>query len=518
MSSVTDFAGKRVVILGLARQGTALTRFFLDQGAQVTVSDLASREALAPFLAELDGLPVTVLLGDHPVDVLEGCDLVCLSGGVPLQIPIVREARRRGIALSNDALLTIGRSPAPAVGITGSSGKTTTTTLVGLMLAASGLAQPAAQGHRYPGAGLLPHVWVGGNIGTPLVDRMDQIAAQDWMVLELSSFQLELFDEAAGGQSLSPAVAAVLNITPNHLDRHPSMAHYSACKANILRWQGPDDVAVLGADDARTGPWLRTGQVRIEAGSGQPQGRFPLAGRRLGFGLAEPTGDGCWLHDGWIALRQAGLYRPVVPAGDVRLRGKHNLLNLAAACATAEAAGATAEAMAEVARTFQGVDHRLEVVRILNDVSWVNDSIATTPERAVAALRSFDEPTLLLAGGRDKKLPWQEFADLVHQRVKTLILFGEAAPLIASAVARSRVSSPLQVVRCADLEEAVNVAYRLAVPGDLVLLAPGGTSFDAYRDFEERGRHFRVLVRELPDGSADARSAGSVKLTAEGRA
>lgn len=546
---VTDsLSGQRVVILGLARQGIAQARFFAAHGAFVIVSDLApaGADALQDALRDLAELGLTtgtapavqLVLGGHPPSLLDNCDLLCLSGGVPPQIPIVQEARRRGIPLSNDAILTIERSPAPVAGITGASGKTTTTTLVGLMLAAAGYAIPqllntpegparsgrsevdtAQQPQRSAGDSTPPSghpcVWVGGNIGTPLVDRLDRIQPADWLVLELSSFQLELFDAGAGGRSLSPTVATVLNISPNHLDRHPSMAHYTACKANILRWQSSSDVAVLGADNQITAAWLHSGQVRIAAGTGQPPMAFALAARRLGFGdlLQEhsaidrqPVGEGCWLHDGMVVLRLAGREEPILPAAAIQLRGRHNLLNVMAACATAGAAGVPAEAMAEVARTFAGVPHRLEVVRIHNSVRWINDSIATTPERAVAALRSFDEPIILLAGGRDKKLPWSEFAALAHQRVKHLIVFGEAADLIADAVMQPPRSGPgvsategttVPLTRCTDLAEAVAAASRVATPGDVVLLSPGGTSFDAYKDFEARGRHFRALVDPL---------------------
>ncbi|MCS6845413.1 MAG: UDP-N-acetylmuramoyl-L-alanine--D-glutamate ligase [Caldilineales bacterium] len=494
--ALESFAGKHVVILGLARQGLALTRFFVAQGARITVSDAAGPDQLQDALAALSGLlspaqgepAVRLALGGHPLSLLEECDLLCLSGGVPPQLPIVQEARRRGIRLSNDSILTLQRSPAPAVGITGSSGKTTTTTLVGLMLEAGGLAKPGAD---------RPAVWVGGNIGTPLVDRLDQIRPADWLVLELSSFQLELFDEAEGGSAISPRVAAVLNVTPNHLDRHPSMAHYTACKANIVRWQGPEDVAVLGADNPITGAWLRTGQVAIEADVGQPVRSFPIRSRRLGFGASEPTGDGCWVARDRILLRLDGREQTVVTTEAVRLRGAHNLLNIAAACAAAAAVGVEPAAMAEVARTFAGVPHRLELVREHRGVRWINDSIATSPERAIAALRSFHEPIVLLAGGRDKKLPWEEFAALVHRRVKHLVLFGEAAELIGRAVAQADPASPLPITRCRDLAEAVQAAAGVAEPGDVVLLSPGGTSFDAYKDFEARGRHFRELVHQL---------------------
>ena len=488
------FAGKRIVILGLARQGTALARFFLAEGAQVTISDVAPADQLSAPLTELAGLPVRLVLGGHPPELLDNCDLLCLSGGVPPQIPLVAAARRQGIPLSNDALLTIQRSPAPVIGITGSSGKTTTTTLVGLMLTTQAAGDASA-----PSVSMTEQrtVWVGGNIGTPLVDTLAQVQPQDWLALELSSFQLELFDGAGYGEAVSPQIAAVLNITPNHLDRHPSMAHYAAAKANILRWQRPDDVAVLGADDAVTGGWLRTRSVEIAAGAGQEALSFPLAGRLLGFGLREPAGDGCWLSGGHLTLHLHGQKNPLLPASAVKLRGRHNLLNVAAACAISAAAGVDVAAMTAVASTFAGVEHRLELVRERAGVRWYNDSIATAPERAAAALHSFDEPIVLLAGGRDKKLPWDDFARLARQRVRVLIVFGEAAGLIAEAVDRQPGETDLRLVRCTDLPAAVAAAAQAAQPGDVVLLSPGGTSFDAYKDFAARGEHFRALVNGL---------------------
>jgi len=509
MMTTTSFAGKRIVILGLARQGTALARFFLREGAQVTISDVAPADQLSAPLTELAGQPVRLVLGGHPPELLLNCDLLCLSGGVPPQIPLVAAARRQGIPLSNDALLTLQRSPAPAIGITGSSGKTTTTTLVGQMLRAQneqGQPNGAASGaHGAPPDAPWAQIWVGGNIGTPLIDQLEQVQPGDWLVLELSSFQLELFDGASYGPTASPAVAAVLNVTPNHLDRHPSMSHYAAANANILRWQQmtaegrAEGTAVLGADDAVAGGWLRSGRVEVAAGSGQEALSFPLADRRLGFGLSEPVGDGCWLTgDGWLTLHLDGREQRVLPAQAVQLRGRHNLLNLAAACAIGAAAGVQPAAMAAVAAAFTGVEHRLELVRQRSGVRWYNDSIATAPERAAAALLSFDEPIVLLAGGRDKKLPWQDFARLARQRVRVLILFGEAAELIAQAIAdQPGPGDDLTLLRCADLPAAVALAAQLARPGEVVLLSPGGTSFDAYKDFAARGEHFRALVNEL---------------------
>jgi len=529
------YAGLRVTILGMARQGVALARFFLSAGALVTVSDLRSGEQLATARAELEryaeesrrlsgaeysdsgdargvprasrqrrqghrnaephalregesswDAPVRFVFGSHPLALLDETDLLCLSGGVSPAIPIALAAAARGIPLSNDAQLTLRHCPVPIVAITGSAGKTTTTTLVGLMLEAADFT-----------------VHVGGNIGTPLIDRLDTIGPGDKVVMEFSSFQLELVDT-------SPSLSAILNITPNHLDRHPSMAHYAACKANIVRWQGTlprvqtttgqaiEPVTVLGADDAVTGKWLRTGRVEIDAGKGQQVCSFPLTKQLLGFGLGEPVGDGCWLDRNRIILRADAVDRRVLDVGKIQLRGRHNIQNIAAACAIAGAAGVEPEAMAQVASTFTGVEHRLELVRELHGVRWYNDSIATAPERAAAALHSFDEPIILLAGGRDKKLPWDEFARLAHQRVRVLVVFGEAAGLIERAVTGySEGDDAMQLIRCADLADAVMAAARTARAGDVVLLSPGGTSFDAYKDFAARGEHFRSLVKAL---------------------
>ena len=375
-----NLAGKRVVILGLARQGKALACFLAQVGAEVTVSDLRDEAALAGPLAELAELPIRYVLGEHPLDLLDGADLLCLSGGVPVDIPIVVEAQRRSIPLSNDAQLFMERCPAPVVGITGSAGKTTTTALVGEMCRAAGL-----------------RTWVGGNIGNPMIADLAQIEPDDWVVMELSSFQLEVM-------TVGPHVAAVLNITPNHLDRHKTMEAYIAAKRNILAHQRPQDFALLGYDDAN---------ARSLA--------LDTAARLLWFSGGAEVEEGAFKTNGELTLRlsselsptQGGVDRVICKASEVRLRGRHNLLNVLAACALAGVAGVPVEAMRHVATTFTGVEHRLELVGEWNHVSWYDDSIATAPERSLAALRSFEESIVLLAGGRDKDLPWGEFADEV---------------------------------------------------------------------------------------------------------
>jgi UDP-N-acetylmuramoylalanine--D-glutamate ligase len=462
----------RCSIIGLAREGTALARFLAEQGAIVTVSDLKSEEELQGNIEKLKGLPIRFVLGGHPEGVLGQTDVLFLSPGVPLGAPIVAEAKRRGIPISSETKLFTELCPAPVIGITGSSGKTTTVSLVGQMLKASGF-----------------RTWVGGNIGRPLIGHLEEIEPSDKVVMELSSFQLEIME-------WSPSVAAILNITPNHLDRHPSMEAYTEAKLNILRFQQPGDVAVLGYDNPITKSQITNQQSAIDS----------LRPRILTFSLNEEVGQGTFLRDGKAAaiiLRLGDTEQRICSADEIKLLGRHNLENVLAACTIAAVAGASRQAMADVATSFEGVEHRLELVRELGEapaVRYYNDSIATSPERTVAALRSFDQPIILLAGGRDKHLPWDEMARLTLQKARRLILFGEAAPIIEKAIRVSsfgvRVSRDF-IHRCQTLDEAVEVAAREARPGDVVLLAPGGTSFDAFRDFAERGERFRELVKAL---------------------
>jgi UDP-N-acetylmuramoylalanine--D-glutamate ligase len=289
------------------------------------------------------------------------------------------------------------------------------------------------------------------------------------------------------------------------------MAHYTASKANIFRYQSAADAVVLGVDDAVTGRWWRAGQVNIQADTGQPALNERIVAHRIGFSLRENLSEGAFLRsqDQTLVWRGSVQESDICSADELRLLGQHNVANVLAACAISGVAGATPAAMRQVATTFAGVAHRLELVREVGGVRWYNDSIATSPERVVAALESFDAPLILLAGGRDKHLPWERFAELALERVSRLVLFGEATDLIADAVEAAwvrvgdpRSPAPVEMFRCRALDEAVDLAARLAQPDDVVLLSPGGTSFDAYRDFEERGEHFRRLVKGLAKGKS----------------
>ena len=443
---------KRVLILGAARQGLALARFLCQNGAVVTLNDQRTTDKLTVEQAAMRDFPIKWALGGHPLELLDQADLVCLSGGIPLTLPIVQAAAQRRIAISNDSQIFMEEVPCRVIGITGSAGKTTTTTLVGRMAAAA-----------YP-----DHSWVGGNIGLPLIEYLDRIQPQDTVVLELSSFQLEQM-------TCSPQIAAVLNITPNHLDRHGTMAAYTAAKANILRYQSASDIAVLGRDDP--GAW----------------GLKDLAkGAIISFGLN--GGQDTVIDQDWIWIDG----RKLLPISAIQLRGEHNLRNVLAACAIGYAAGFPVEALLPAVDGFGGVPHRLEWVRTLNGVRWYNDSIATAPERTSAAVRSFDEPLVLMLGGRDKNLPWGDLAELIHRRVDHVVVFGEAADKILAALGNTVSGGrPYSIDRCSGLQTAVQAAAQRAAEGDVVLLSPGGTSFDEFKDFEERGERFRIWVNQL---------------------
>ncbi len=457
--NMMDWSTKRVLIIGAARQGTALASYLVAHGARVVLNDRRDADELATVRQSLDDLSIEWVLGSHPLELLDQVDLVCVSGGVPLTLPLIIEAQNRGLPLSNDSQIFLDAAPCKVIGITGSAGKTTTTSLVGQMLFETS-----------------NRVWVGGNIGNPLIANLDEMTHDDVVVMELSSFQLELM-------TCSPDIAAVLNVTPNHLDRHGTMEAYSAAKARILDFQGPGDTAILGHDDP--GAWGFADSVR---------------GDLITFGMARPPKGrfGTFLQDDWITLWDRDSSQKLLPLESVQLRGEHNILNVLAACAIAAAVDTPADAMRAGVEKFTGVAHRLEFVRSWGGADWYNDSIATAPERAIAAIHSFEEPIVLLVGGRDKNLPWADLATVVSQQVDHLVIFGEASDIISRAMdAAENTGCPYTTKVCQGLHEAVQSAAEVVEPGDIVLLAPGGTSFDEFVDFAERGEWFRKWVNEL---------------------
>lgn len=453
---------KRVLILGAARQGLALARFLSQKGARVVLNDKRQAQDLQQSIEAMLPYGVEWQLGRHDFSLLDSTDLLCLSGGVSADMPLALEARRRGIPLSNDTRIFLEIVPARVTGITGSAGKTTTTSLVGKM--AEMAAQPPQK------------AWVGGNIGLPLIDHVDEINQNDLVVLELSSFQLELVTS-------SPHISAILNITPNHLDRHGTLENYTAAKAHILAYQVQDDIAVLGRDDP--GAWALRDHVK---------------GRLFSFGFSklDKELDGAYCENDLISIQRDGKSTPIMPVKSIRLRGQHNVQNVLAACCIADTMGISPDVMKSVVEDFNGIPHRLEFVREWHGVRWINDSIATAPERTTAAIHSFDEPIVLLLGGRDKNLPWEELATLVHQRVKHLVIFGEALEKIKTAIGLPQKGETLVSIQtCGGLQDAVTAASRVAEAGQVVLLSPGGTSYDEFKDFEERGERYRLWVNNL---------------------
>jgi UDP-N-acetylmuramoylalanine--D-glutamate ligase len=456
---MTDWKDKRVLILGAARQGIALARWLIRHGAHVTLSDARGFDELASARAALADVNIQWAVGGHPLELLDNMDVLCPSGGVPLTLPIIQEAIKRGIRLSNDTQIFMEVVPCRTIGITGSAGKTTTTTLVGNM------AKNEAGEHAY----------VGGNIGDPLINYVDDMQANDIAVLEISSFQLDQMD-------ISPNISAILNVTPNHLDRHGSMQAYTAAKARILDFQTMEDTAILGRDDKAA--WNLRNKVKGKL--------YAFSLHELDEGL-----NGAYLGDGLLHLRDGNAYLPLLRRENINLRGDHNVSNVLAAFAIGQAAGFKLDGMLEAVEEFHGVPHRLEFVREVHGVRWYNDSIATAPERSMAAIQAFVEPIVLLLGGRDKDLPWEQLAQLIHQRVDHVVVFGEAADLIEKVITNVKPLGGVALLRAKNLKDAIGQAARVARAGDIVLLSPGGTSFDEFKDFTERGEAFRTWVQEL---------------------
>lgn len=448
---------RRVLVMGLGLfgGGVGAVRFLVREGARVTVTDLRSAQELDVSVKALDGLPVTFKLGGHDVADFQSADLVVANPAVPRSSPFLKAAEAAGVPITSEICLFVSRCPAKIIGITGSSGKTTTTSLVGAMM--------KRKDRR---------TLVGGNIGRSLLDELGGLAVDAPVILELSSFQLDRL----GDLPWSPHIAVVTNFAPNHIDVHGSLEAYKLAKKNIVMHQSHHDWAVVNGDDGEVLGWGETGQ-------------------RVVFGLA---GDvDVFVRDGAIRHRMGGRERTVCPVSALKLPGQHNLANALAATGAAIVGGVSEADVASVLATFVGVPHRLERVAVVDGVTYVNDSIATSPDRAMVALRAFDGQMILIAGGYDKGIAFDGFGLAIGQRVAHLIVLGKTAEAIATSVPED---AHTQIHRVKDLAEAVGLASTLARPGATVLLSPASASYDQFRNFEERGQKFRDLVGRLTDG------------------
>jgi UDP-N-acetylmuramoylalanine--D-glutamate ligase len=448
-----ELRGQSVLIVGFERTGEALCRFLLDRGARVTVSDKKPAEAFGSKLGPFLDRGVVFETGGHRPETFLSADLIVPSPGVP-PIAEILDARDRGVPVLAEIELATMFLKGRIVAITGSNGKSTTTTLVHTILRDAGLRARLA-----------------GNIGTPLVSFVDRSRDDDVYVTEISSFQLEYTER------FTPAVAALLNVSENHIDWHGTFDRYFAAKTKLILRMGPDGRAVLNRDDARV--W----GLRAEARA-----------RVYGFSRKRRLARGACLEDGWIVLRD-GPPEKVLPAARIALPGAHNLENVLAAAMIARLLGVPPASIRRSVLAFRGLEHRLEEVLTVRGVRFVNDSKATTVDATLKALASFDRPVVLILGGRGKGGDFSPLRAAVRKRARAVVLVGEAADKIEKALGGAG-----PVVRASDYRAAVRTAFGLAARGDIVLLAPACTSWDMFRNFEERGRTFKREVRLLAAG------------------
>ena len=446
--------GKKVLVVGAAKTGLSTARFLLRRGADVTVTDSKEKDKFNGDLDELLKNGVRAVLGNYP-DVQPGIyDLLVVSPGVPPSVAPLVSARQQGIPVTGELELVYRYARTPIVAITGTNGKTTTTSLVGEIFKAAGR-----------------RTLVGGNIGTTLVDVIEDYGPQDIIVAEVSSFQLETAEQ------FRPRVAVILNIAPDHLDRHGTIENYTATKALIFARQGPGDFTVLNYDDPGT-----------RALAGQVPGQVIFFSRR------HSLEEGVLVQGDRIIVRLASVQTDVLGTGELAIPGAHNLENALAAVATAFVMGVAPTVLAQTLRSFAGVEHRLETVADINGVRYINDSKGTNPEASIKALEAFDRPIVLLAGGRNKGSDFTAFSRRVREKVRVLVLLGECADEIERS---AREEGFVSVKRVSDFRKAVLEAYRAALPGDVVLLSPACASWDMFKNYEERGNLFKSIVLEL---------------------
>ena len=449
-----NLKGQRVTVMGLGLfgGGVGAVRFLVREGAVVTVTDLRTEKDLRASVRALNGLPIAFKLEGHEETDFRNADLIVANPAVPRSSRYLNIAESADVPITSEICLFVERCPAPIIGITGSSGKTTTTSLIGEMLKQKD-----------------KRTRIGGNIGGSLLDELDLLHADVPVVLELSSFQLDRL----GDLSWSPHIAVTTNFAPNHIDIHGSLKAYRKAKQQIVRHQTKSDWTIVNGEDAEVSRW---------AGAGQ----------RVVFAV-EGEGD-VFVRGGKIQHTINGEKRTVCSVDTISLRGRHNLANALAATGAAVISGVSEEKIAEVLQTFQGVPHRLEPVAEVNGALYVNDSIATSPDRTRTALMAFDKPIVLIAGGYDKGIAFDDLGEAIAEKVAHLIVMGETGEAIA-ATAKGKTN----IHRVENLEEAMDCATSLAQSGDVVLLSPASASYDQFRNFEERGERFRECVKKLRD-------------------
>ena len=460
MSAIHDYLetlqGKRIAVIGMGVSNTPLIRMLLRADLNVTVRDKATRERVEDLAEELESLGAQLKLGEGYLEDLDE-DLIFRTPGLSPNNPALRKAIDTGSEVTSEMELFFRTCPCRLIGVTGSDGKTTTTTIITEFLKAAGY-----------------NVYVGGNIGRPLLPDVSGMEPEDIAVLELSSFQLMTMEQ-------SPNIAVVTNLSPNHLDYHGTMGEYIAAKENIFVHQGPDDRTIFNFDN----------QITRDLSEG-------AKGGVTYFSRQQRLEEGVYLRDGAIWLTNAQGSREVLPLRDIRLPGVHNIENYMAAIAAVDGL-VPDKCVREVAQRFNGVEHRIELVRELDGVRYYNDSIGTSPTRTAACLASFDQKIILIAGGYDKGVPFTGLGVEITEKVKALVLTGATSKAIRAAVEGAPDYGPGKpdILEIDDFDDAVKAARALAEPGDVVVLSPACAAFDKFKNFMERGKHFKELVRNF---------------------
>src|SRR5882762_7076514 len=451
-----DLTGKRVLVVGLGKSGVASALFLKAHGARVTVSDTKTGDELHSEIPLLLDHGITVETGGHGERTFRGQDLIVVSPGIPLDAPALVQARALGGSVIGEIELAARFLPGPIVAITGSNGKTTTTTLTGEIMTAAGL--PAL---------------VGGNIGTPAIALAERATPESVIVLEVSSFQLETI------HSFRPKVAVILNVTPDHLDRHRTFEAYVDAKARILENQQSTDLAVLNADDATCVAMAARTKAQV-----------------FWFSRRKEVQQGAWVLDGNILFRDGAQQREIMLVSEIPLKGAHNLENVLAAVCAGALMGCAPEKIRQAVREFKAVEHRLEYVATIRGVDYYNDSKATNVDATIKALESFPANVHLILGGKDKGSDYTLLNDLLRQRVKRVYTIGAAAGKI-----ESHIKGAAEVVHAETLDNAIRRANAVAQSGDIVLLAPACASFDQFQSYNHRGKVFKEVVYALAAGS-----------------
>ncbi len=457
-----ELNGKKVLVVGLGKSGVASALFLKARGARVTVSDTKSGDELRNEIPVLLDHGITVETGGHGERTFRGQDLIVVSPGVPVDAPPLVQARGLGECVIGEIELAAQFLPGPIVAITGSNGKTTTTTLAGEIMSASG----------FP-------VLVGGNIGTPAIAFAGRAKADTVIVLEVSSFQLETI------QTFRPKVSVVLNVTPDHLDRHRTFEVYVNAKARVFENQQGSDFAVLNADDATCVAMAARTRAQV-----------------FWFSRQKEVEKGAWVREGKIVFRNSDEQREILQVSEIPLKGAHNLENVLAAVCAGMLMGCAPAKIRDAVRNFRAVEHRLEFVATIGGVDYYNDSKATNVDATIKALESFPANIHLILGGKDKGSDYSVLNDLLRKRVKRVYTIGAAAAKIESQIVSSKDGGP-EVVHSQTLENAIRSAHAAAKAGDIVLLAPACASFDQFKSYEHRGKVFKEIVKRLDGARLD---------------